>query len=144
MCLLICNVVPLLFCLFFFKQKTAYELRISDWSSDVCSSDLLADHRRRNQPREVGDVNRRLGVSGADEDAPVARDEWEDMARCDEIGLRIARVNRDRNSVGAVIRRYTRRHPFARLDRHGEGGAMTRAVILRHLLELKKACEFGG
>src|SRR3546814_3846714 len=27
---------------FFFKQKTAYELRISDWSSDVCSSDLEA------------------------------------------------------------------------------------------------------
>src|SRR3546814_17732141 len=28
-------------CCFFFKQKTAYEMRISDWSSDVCSSDLL-------------------------------------------------------------------------------------------------------
>src|SRR3546814_4377505 len=28
------------FCCFFFKQKTAYEMRISDWSSDVCSSDL--------------------------------------------------------------------------------------------------------
>src|SRR3546814_9848804 len=28
-------------CVFFFKQKTAYELRISDWSSDVCSSDLI-------------------------------------------------------------------------------------------------------
>src|SRR3546814_4403227 len=27
----------------FFKQKTAYEVRISDWSSDVCSSDLLLD-----------------------------------------------------------------------------------------------------
>src|SRR3546814_1525509 len=27
---------------YFFKQKTAYEMRISDWSSDVCSSDLLA------------------------------------------------------------------------------------------------------
>src|SRR3546814_1714792 len=27
-------------CFFFFKQKTAYELRISDWSSDVCSADL--------------------------------------------------------------------------------------------------------
>src|SRR3546814_15023536 len=27
--------------MFFFKQKTAYELRISDWSSDVCSSDLV-------------------------------------------------------------------------------------------------------
>src|SRR3546814_2126925 len=30
------------YCFFFFKQKTAYEMRISDWSSDVCSSDLLA------------------------------------------------------------------------------------------------------
>src|SRR3546814_6926311 len=29
-----------LICFFVFKQKTAYELRISDWSSDVCSSDL--------------------------------------------------------------------------------------------------------
>src|SRR3546814_9698106 len=28
-------------CFFFFKQKTAYEMRISEWSSDVCSSDLL-------------------------------------------------------------------------------------------------------
>src|SRR3546814_2837951 len=34
-----CYSVCLLF--FFFKQKTAYEMRISDWSSDVCSSDLL-------------------------------------------------------------------------------------------------------
>src|SRR3546814_7118627 len=31
---------------FFFKQKTAYEMRISDWSSDVCSSDLRAGHHR--------------------------------------------------------------------------------------------------
>src|SRR3546814_8217513 len=31
---------------FFFKQKTAYEMRISDWSSDVCSSDL---HHRQSQ-----------------------------------------------------------------------------------------------
>src|SRR3546814_1513731 len=30
-----------LFFFFFFKQKTAYEMRISDWSSDVCSSDLI-------------------------------------------------------------------------------------------------------
>src|SRR3546814_5770203 len=36
--------------LFFFKQKTAYEMRISDWSSDVCSSDLhavIGDHPAR-------------------------------------------------------------------------------------------------
>src|SRR3546814_9723715 len=31
-----------LYLIFFFKQKTAYEMRISDWSSDVCSSDLPA------------------------------------------------------------------------------------------------------
>src|SRR3546814_9248050 len=35
------NVYVIIF--FFFKQKTAYEMRISDWSSDVCSSDLLRD-----------------------------------------------------------------------------------------------------
>src|SRR3546814_14478524 len=33
--------LDLWFCFFFFKQKTAYEVRISDWSSDVCSSDLV-------------------------------------------------------------------------------------------------------
>src|SRR3546814_20801889 len=36
----------LLFYYIFFKQKTAYEMRISDWSSDVCASDL-GDARRR-------------------------------------------------------------------------------------------------
>src|SRR3546814_9614448 len=34
---------------FFFKQKTAYEMRISDWSSDVCSSDLLLGRRDRGR-----------------------------------------------------------------------------------------------
>src|SRR3546814_8346937 len=37
----VCGLVTFDFMFFFFKQKTAYELRISDWSSDVCSSDLL-------------------------------------------------------------------------------------------------------
>src|SRR3546814_10901332 len=37
---------------FFFKQKTAYDMRISDWSSDVCSSDLYVRDQRR--PRDVG------------------------------------------------------------------------------------------
>src|SRR3546814_11061893 len=46
----VCYVV---FCLFvFFKQKTAYEMRISDWSSDVCSSDLNA------VGRDIGVVGR--------------------------------------------------------------------------------------
>src|SRR3546814_5980133 len=43
----------LLFCcvFFFFKQKTAYEMRISDWSSDVCSSDLLDHYPDMTQAR---------------------------------------------------------------------------------------------
>src|SRR3546814_1052788 len=36
---------------FFFKQKTAYEMRISDWSSDVCSSDLRTHDARRGKGR---------------------------------------------------------------------------------------------
>src|SRR3546814_14141422 len=62
-----------MFCLFFFKQKTAYEMRISDWSSDVCSSDLArlgrADHRDA-----VGGVK----VIGEDRDAA------ENLAGADE------------------------------------------------------------
>src|SRR3546814_11972874 len=38
------------FIVFFFKQKTAYEMRISDWSSDVCSSDLFI---RAGTPEQV-------------------------------------------------------------------------------------------
>src|SRR3546814_1247323 len=39
---------------FFFKQKTAYEMRISDWSSDVCSSDLTAEiWNERMMPRRA-------------------------------------------------------------------------------------------
>src|SRR3546814_6330415 len=37
--------VLVFFVFFFFKQKTAYEMRISDWSSDVCSSDLIRPAR---------------------------------------------------------------------------------------------------
>src|SRR3546814_8276120 len=78
---------------FFFKQKTAYEMRISDWSSDVCSSDLLTDlavlgrDARRVDDRaalavrhrvERQHARRRLGdaAEGADEvdlDGPVER-----------------------------------------------------------------------
>src|SRR3546814_1255866 len=43
---------------FFFKQKTAYEMRISDWSSDVCSSDLGQQAKYRIDARaHGGDMN---------------------------------------------------------------------------------------
>src|SRR3546814_6122728 len=62
---------------FFFKQKTAYEMRISDWSSDVCSSDLTlgnrvemgeeaerrdgVDDQRRRPALEEAEYHRRAG-----------------------------------------------------------------------------------
>src|SRR3546814_2696632 len=45
-------------CFFFFKQKTAYEMRISDWSSDVCSSDLI----HSNKPYTTCQFYERVGV----------------------------------------------------------------------------------
>src|SRR3546814_4889297 len=44
-----------IFLVFFFKQKTAYEMRISDWSSDVCSSDLLE--------RQYGQLDKAVALS---------------------------------------------------------------------------------
>src|SRR3546814_10207951 len=58
----------MVFC-FFFKQKTAYEMRISDWSSDVCSSDLAAvradDVALQLAPRVVL-AHRQIGVGRAE------------------------------------------------------------------------------
>src|SRR3546814_9733605 len=56
MYLFVCCTIVFVF--FFFKQKTAYEMRISDWSSDVCSSDLLLRHPH---PRGAGDRRRDRG-----------------------------------------------------------------------------------
>src|SRR3546814_6246134 len=51
------------FCFFFFKQKTAYEMRISDWSSDVCSSDLIG-------PRQGLVAQPVAGVGGVGDQLP--------------------------------------------------------------------------
>src|SRR3546814_4617776 len=68
---LLCKIVIIFF--FFFKQKTAYEMRISDWSSDVCSSDLLGQEPSvgRKAIRQVRAVEIALHHrAGADHDAP--------------------------------------------------------------------------
>src|SRR3546814_19989484 len=53
---------------FFFKQKTAYELRISDWSSDVCSSDLKSNEYANligGEQYEPHEENPMIGFRGA-------------------------------------------------------------------------------
>src|SRR3546814_2441450 len=80
---------------FFFKQKTAYELRISDWSSDVCSSDLSIWPRVMQKPHPVvyGSGNseesirfaatRRLGIAFSFA-PPEAAQKWIEMYRSEE------------------------------------------------------------
>src|SRR3546814_1292431 len=65
--------------IFFYKQKTAYEMRISDWSSDVCSSDLARADRRADlrSSRRCGQSRRRWrGRAGdvADDDQRARSD----------------------------------------------------------------------
>src|SRR3546814_3213906 len=54
---------------FFFNQKTAYELLFSDWSSDVCSSDLRTGAGRPDRPARAGGSFRACTQSGVDRDA---------------------------------------------------------------------------
>src|SRR3546814_8528959 len=72
------NVVFTCICIFNFKQKTAYEVRISDWSSDVCSSDLLGSLADAVQYLEDRDTNTGKGrhdlpfpLSPTGRDAPM-------------------------------------------------------------------------
>src|SRR3546814_15976144 len=62
-----CVCCEVVLCVFFFKQKTAYEMRISDWSSDVCSSDLAtynpvfgADGTPRKVVKIATDITRQV------------------------------------------------------------------------------------
>src|SRR3546814_7171984 len=85
MCCIVCGVIAsvFLFAFFFFKQKTAYEMRISDWSSDVCSSDLdrqAIDGEAGGECRRAGGGQGAAAVVGA-----VARDVY-DPAQAIEIG----------------------------------------------------------
>src|SRR3546814_10113986 len=61
-----------LFVCVFFKQKTAYEMRISDWSSDVCSSDLRQMDRLSRTLQARGEGFYTIGSSGHEGNAAVA------------------------------------------------------------------------
>src|SRR3546814_9741988 len=82
------------FCLFFFffKQKTAYELRISDWSSDVCSSDLGGLKVKRRAPQIAADIRNRHEANLTD---PLAMMDW--------INLWAMAVNEENAAGGKVV-----------------------------------------
>src|SRR3546814_2593031 len=71
-----------MFFFFFFKQKTAYEMRISDWSSDVCSSDLWIALSFVQRPEDVAEARRLIGGKAA---LLVKFEKPSGVARLDEI-----------------------------------------------------------
>src|SRR3546814_6012999 len=89
-------VLVLLF--FFFKYKTAYEMRISDWSSDVCSSDLAmvalsisrqAEYPPTGKPAKTGSRSSRADAVGPDAASASHRQELEaNMSRDNAIVMR--------------------------------------------------------
>src|SRR3546814_13274270 len=93
-----------LFCFFFFKQKTAYEMRISDWSSDVCSSDLGRD-RRAGRPLPVAllAAHPEAGGRGGHRAPGGAAEPGEDERRGD--GLRRHPHQPARRQVAGAVRR---------------------------------------
>src|SRR3546814_4797710 len=101
---------------FFFKQKTAYEMRISDWSSDVCSSDLLvrelttkvaltcgqdrdADHAGPAKLRPGG----RLALDGKCDERRVKRDPNAER-RGDDHMVRTISLRRERRNARRIKR----------------------------------------
>src|SRR3546814_7462579 len=90
-------------CVLFFKQKTAYEMRISDWSSDVCSSDLVEIGRAVDidvadafQMRENGHA--RFVLHALDQAAAAARHDHVDEA------VETGKHGADRRAVGEIGR----------------------------------------
>src|SRR3546814_14099699 len=92
----------IILCFFFFKQKTAYEMRISDWSSDVCSSDLKAspDHFPPQRPPPLALTpscrRRRYCCSNPSQLATTCRHSGDGSS---QVGAGLLNL-RDRKSVG--------------------------------------------
>src|SRR3546814_9163393 len=99
-----------------FKQKTAYELRISDWSSDVCSSDLVDQLRAAQVPLllvpddpSVGGIAEKIGVvAGAigreTEGDALSRTVEADLAKLKSVIDSVPKVGERRVGKGCVRR----------------------------------------
>src|SRR3546814_18192314 len=100
---------------FFFKQKTAYEMRISDWSSDVCSSDLHGIDRPRGRapraegckqtPSQPATIRRRVAVY-------PRKTLWHGRSRGDAALRELTRSEERRVGKECVSRCRSRRSPY--------------------------------
>src|SRR3546814_8498070 len=105
---------------FFFKQKTAYEMRISDWSSDVCSSDLILfriddrDYRAKLAQAEANVQAARARVANSAEDIALQH-----------ILVRHAAAQRRAAAADLMLARKTSNRRQALVD----GGAVSQAQV---------------
>src|SRR3546814_9221389 len=81
----------MLLCFFFFKQKTAYEMRISDWSSDVCSSDLRGMHLGRGGAADQQRQRKALALHLGGDIAHLVEARRDQAAEPDDVGLLLLR-----------------------------------------------------
>src|SRR3546814_8877883 len=91
------------FLFFFFKQKTAYEMRISDWGSDVCSSDLVVGDIAKDIERVYGKERLLVEIASASINEPSGR-------ICDVIfpiagKAKLAAIVKESHAKGALDRR---------------------------------------
>src|SRR3546814_11213361 len=96
------------YCVFFFKQKTAYEMRISDWSSDVCSSDL-------NLPELLG-IRKTAQCGHAIGESDVLGSRLTAHGACSRLRVLLAQDARDAAGCEAELGELIRLQPYA----HGE------------------------
>src|SRR3546814_2666762 len=160
----LCGILLYYYCVFvffFFKQKTAYEMRISDWSSDVCSSDLqdvaaisdaLTQHRRLQARHDSGFgiiVEREDRDGGLADRKGGCGDDRRDQSLKPLAGLgqlrrntRVARMNVDADMVGdqtddaLAVRR---RQSFARV-----GQAFTEPIDPKASVGVEHDFDDGG
>src|SRR3546814_7507840 len=108
---------------FLFKQKTAYEVRISDWSSDVCSSDLRQVAEQRMERVHHAEIERNPGRieerqhAGTAEEVPQDRDVLQGLA-APSLALQDS-VHHAREGRGGQLLLYPARNPDERSAPHG-------------------------
>src|SRR3546814_13586666 len=105
-----CAILFFCSCFFFFKQKTAYEMRISDWSSDVCSSDLVevfAEQALAHHLAQVAMSRRDDAHVGADRRAAANGGVLALLQHPQQAGLRLQRPVADlveeQRAAGALV-----------------------------------------
>src|SRR3546814_1338173 len=133
----------------FCKQKTVYEMRISDWSSDVCSSDLFAierPHRQHPAERQSARKTRRIFGDVRSGEAEAANRRYFHLV---DVGICEGSVERKRQSGCRNDSRLQLNAPtsfIGRVDSYGLAGGVIRYALVnagrQYVEELKRALYF--